>query len=98
MLEELGADTHAFFRVDARRPQVGLDADHEDASLLADETTLFTARIDPRTSARQGSGHELAVDPAQFHFFDVDDGGALVAEPVELPVGERLPVAAEEWS
>jgi multiple sugar transport system ATP-binding protein len=99
VLEELGADTHAFFRVDARRPQVGLDAEHEDASLLPDETTLFTARIDPRTSARQGSELELAVDPAQFHFFDVDDGSALLAEPVELPAGERLPVAAaEEWS
>jgi multiple sugar transport system ATP-binding protein len=99
VLEELGADTHAFFRVDARRPQVGLDAEHEDASLLPDETTLFTARIDPRTSARQGSNLELAVDPARFHFFDVDDGAALLAEPVELPAGERLPVAAaEEWS
>jgi multiple sugar transport system ATP-binding protein len=99
VLEELGADTHAFFRVDARRPQVGLDVENEDASLLPDETTLFTARIDPRTSARQGSELELAVDPAQFHFFDVDDGAALLAEPDEVPVGERLPVAAtEEWS
>ena len=33
-------------------------------------STLFTARVDARTGARQGTTASLAVDPARFHFFD----------------------------
>ena len=51
-----GADTHVFFRVDA--PRVTADAGREeddDATLLAEERMLFTARVDPRTRIRAGS-------------------------------------------
>ncbi len=79
VLEELGAETHVCFPVDAKRVSVdtGADADEDDATLLASPSTLFTARVDARSTARQGTGASLAVDPAQFHFFDPADGRSL---------------------
>ena len=55
VVEELGADTHVFFRVDAPRvtAESGREED-DDATLLAEERTLFTARVDPRTRIRAG--------------------------------------------
>ena len=85
VLEELGADTHACFRVDARRPPIDAVPEDEDASLLATESTLFTARLDPRTTARQGHGLDVAVDPSRFHFFDPDTGAALAARASASP-------------
>ena len=54
VVEELGADTHACFGVErAGRPSTrGRRA--RTRALLATEATLFTARLDPRTIARQG--------------------------------------------
>jgi multiple sugar transport system ATP-binding protein len=101
VLEELGADTHACFRVHAERPAVEVGDETEEATLIASESTLFTARLDPRTPARQGQTVELAVDPARFHFFDVETGAALVGEaaaPTEAePVAPGV-VTADEWS
>ena len=102
VLEQLGAETHAFFRVDARRPDVDLGAGDDDGSLLGSRTTLFTARVDPRSAIRQGSAAQLAVDPRAFHFFDVETGRALGSalppgnngpEREQVPVGSR-----EKWS
>jgi multiple sugar transport system ATP-binding protein len=101
VLEELGADTHACFRVHAERPAVDTGDESEDASLIASESTLFTARLDPRTGARQGQTVELAVDPARFHFFHVETGAALVgdaAAAVEAEPVEPAAVAADDWS
>jgi multiple sugar transport system ATP-binding protein len=79
VLEELGAETHVCFAVDAKRVAVetGHDADADDAALLPGQSTLFTARVDARTVAAQGEVATLAVDPARFHFFDPADGTAL---------------------
>jgi multiple sugar transport system ATP-binding protein len=99
VLEQLGADTHAFFRVDARRPDVDLGTDADDASLLPEQTALFTARIDPRSTARQGAAAQLAVDPRSFHFFDVGTGAALGSAPENAAEPEQVPVgSAENWS
>jgi multiple sugar transport system ATP-binding protein len=99
VLEQLGADTHAFFRVDARRPDVDLGTDADDASLLPEQTTLFTARVDPRSTVRQGSAARLAVDPRGFHFFDPATGAALLAGPENVPAPEQVPVGStENWS
>ena len=99
VLEQLGADTHACFRMRARRPQLDLGAEGDDASLLAAETTLFTARLDPRSDARQGETLSLAVDPAAFHFFDAADGSALVTDATQLTGAEQVPVGStEKWS
>jgi hypothetical protein len=75
---------------------VARGSDADDAALLPEQTTLFTARIDPRSTARQGASLVLAVDPAAFHFFDVETGVAALAA---APETEQVPVAsAENWS
>src|SRR5215203_2893886 len=83
VLEELGADSHVLFRVDAPRITAELLEAQDEATLLAEPTALFSARVDPKTRARVGEPLELTVDPAGFHFFDRDSGKALVAESRE---------------
>jgi len=79
VLEELGSDSHVFFRVAAPRVTIeSRNAFDEEASLLAEDDSLFTARVDPATSGRIGAPLELAVDPASFHFFDVQTGESLL--------------------
>ncbi len=96
VLEELGAETHICFPVDAKRVSVdtGSDDAEDDASLLADHSSLFTARVDARTRARQGDLTSLAVDPSRFHFFDPLTGESLAAADAQ---GSE-PVVAEQWS
>jgi multiple sugar transport system ATP-binding protein len=82
VLEELGADAHIFFEVDAE-PVVVEDAQAQaeqgETSLLAEfDRTLFTARVDPRTTARVGETMQLAVDPSRFYFFSPETGESLV--------------------
>jgi hypothetical protein len=57
---------------------------NRDAKLLAEGGSLFTARVDPRTSARVGGAVTLAVNPAGFHFFDPETGQTLRAREGEL--------------
>jgi multiple sugar transport system ATP-binding protein len=76
VVEDLGPDTHLIFRVDA--PPVDVSevreaAGDEDALLQADKA-VFTARVDPQTTARPGRTARLSVDPARFHFFDLATG------------------------
>ena len=75
-----------FFRVNA--PQVTAEAleGKEDATLIADSTALFSARVDPRTRARVGDRMLLAVDPSRFHFFDSETGASLLLEPQQAAV------------
>jgi len=91
VLEELGSDTYVFFRVAAPRVTVeSRDAREDEAGLLAEEESLFAARVDPATAGRVGAPLELAVDPASFHFFDVRTGASLLpARPVG-PTSEQL--------
>ena len=89
MVEELGSDVHALFPVDA--PPVTaerLDVAPTEASLLSEAQSLFTARLDARTSARPGAPLKARVDPERFHFFDPRDGRQPLrraAEPDEAP-------------
>jgi multiple sugar transport system ATP-binding protein len=79
VLEELGSDSHVFFRVAAPRVTIeSRDASDDEAGLLAEDDSLFTARVDPATSGRIGAPLQLAVDPASFHFFDVETGESLL--------------------
>jgi multiple sugar transport system ATP-binding protein len=88
VLEELGSDVYVIFEVDAPRveaAQVRAAVEDEAQSLLAEEeTSLFNARVDPRTRAEVGKTLRLAVDPSRFHFFDPASGANLmtVARPV----------------
>jgi multiple sugar transport system ATP-binding protein len=77
VVEELGADTHVLFSVAAPRVEVTevAAATGEEAALLAaGEGSLFTARVDPGTSATPGTSLQLAVDPSRFHYFDSETG------------------------
>jgi multiple sugar transport system ATP-binding protein len=81
VLEELGADAHVIFPIDA--PPVATEdleatSDEPLEGLIADEQrALFNARVDPRTDAVTGQGLRLAVDAWQFHFFDPETGMTL---------------------
>ena len=77
VVEELGADTHVLFSVAAPRVEVSdarAAAGDEDAALATVDGSLFTARVDPGTSAKPGSQLRLAVDPSRFHYFDPETG------------------------
>ncbi|HET7568295.1 MAG TPA: sn-glycerol-3-phosphate ABC transporter ATP-binding protein UgpC [Gaiellaceae bacterium] len=84
VVEELGADTHVVFTVDAPRVDVSevREAAGDEDALLAVAGALFTARVDPETSARPGRGLTLAVDPSRLHYFDPDSGLRLDAGAV----------------
>jgi multiple sugar transport system ATP-binding protein len=84
VVEELGSDIHVIFEVDTPRveaEELRAAVDEEDRSLLADsQTSLFNARINPRARAKAGERLQLAVRPADFHFFDLATGQNLLAE------------------
>jgi len=91
VLEDLGSDAHVFFRVDAPRiTSEVLEASAEEATLLVEETALFTARVDARTRARAGSPLTIAVDPGRFHFFDPSTGSSLIAPSERGKPAEQL--------
>src|SRR5215831_4041215 len=80
VLEELGSDAFVFFHVAAPRVTTeSLAASEDDASLLVEEESFFTARVEATTSARVGAPLQLAVDPSKFHFFDLRTGESVLA-------------------
>jgi len=89
VVEELGADTHVLFSVAAPRleaSEVAAAAGDEEAALTTAEGSLFTARVDPGTSAKPGSSLRLAVDPSRFHYFDPETGLRLEPDRALAPV------------
>ena len=92
VLEELGADTHVFFLVDAA-PAGDAKASGGQAEPLAGNGTLFTARVEPQTTVRVGDRVRLALDPARFHFFDPETGHSLLGTPAEERQPELAPAA-----
>jgi len=82
VLEELGADDHVFFRVDAEPvvvEEARSDDEDEEATLLVEtDRALFTARVDPRTAAKVGGRITLAVDPARLYYFSPQTGESLL--------------------
>jgi len=80
VLEELGSDSHVFFRVAAPRITFESRGEADDeTTILAEHDSRFTARVNPATTARSGSPLELTVDPASFHFFDSRSGESLLS-------------------
>lgn len=84
VIEALGSEIHAIFFIDA--PPV----DHKDVADLGpqgeeDESgiplhegkSLWTARVNARSSVRAGDRIELGVDTSHMHFFDPDSGLAI---------------------
>jgi multiple sugar transport system ATP-binding protein len=83
VVEELGAETHIIFPVDA--PRVSAEAvraatEDEDGTLFADDQRAqFTARVDGRKRVSPGDEIELAVDTGRFHFFEPETGVTLAS-------------------
>jgi multiple sugar transport system ATP-binding protein len=79
IVEELGSATHAIFHIDA--PPVDTEAvraatDEGDAAVLlaSDRRALFTATLEEGTPVTVGKPLRLAVNPARFHYFDLETG------------------------
>ncbi len=84
VVEDLGSDAHVIFPVDAPRLRAAdlgaaRESDEDDDQLLGDTRAQFNARIDARLGVQPGQRIQLSVDPARFHFFDVETGIALRA-------------------
>jgi multiple sugar transport system ATP-binding protein len=82
VVEDLGSDAHVIFPVDAPRLRAAdlgaaRESEEDEDQLLADTRTQFNARIDARLGVRPGEKIQLSVDPARFHFFDIETGSAL---------------------
>ncbi len=93
VVEELGAESHVIFAIDAPRfntdaTRAAIDADAgEDGTLLADDQrAAFTARIDGAHAVSAGDTIELAVDTAGFHFFEPATGEVLGARSLQSSV------------
>ncbi len=83
VVEELGAEAHVVFPVDAPRVETeetraAAEGAGGDVLLVDDRRPLFTARVDPRTAARPGQPLRLTVDARGFHFFDPTTGDTLL--------------------
>jgi multiple sugar transport system ATP-binding protein len=92
VVEDLGAENHLIFAIDA--PRVTAEAvraaadtaDDADGTLFADDRAVFTAVVGAKRATTPGSDIELAIDNTRLHFFDPATG--LVAgagEPVAAP-------------
>jgi multiple sugar transport system ATP-binding protein len=91
VLEELGSDSHVIVPIDAPRVEaedLRAAADNEEDALLADDQSLWNARVSSKTEAEPGRRLRLAVDPAELYFFDPDTGASLtVGAPAAAAVG-----------
>ena len=86
VVEELGSDTHALFRIEAPHVEtddVAVTLDGERA-VLAEDRALWDARVDPRVDPRPGDTLRLAIDPAAFHCFAPETGENLRATPAAV--------------
>jgi len=80
VVEELGSDAFVFFDLNTDRVAVE-DAEaaaEDETTLLADNRSLFAARVDPRTRARVGDRLQLTVDPSRFYYFAPESGESLL--------------------
>jgi multiple sugar transport system ATP-binding protein len=83
VVEDLGAESHVIFTIDAPRVvaeavRAAEDKASSSEGLLADDNrALFTARIDGQEIITPGTELELAVDPRRMHYFDVATGAVL---------------------
>ena len=81
VVEDLGADTHVIFTLDAPPVRAeGLDAAQAaDDELNFEGRTTFNARLDGRTRIRPGEPLKVAIDPDRLYLFDPASGRTLLA-------------------
>jgi multiple sugar transport system ATP-binding protein len=94
VVEDLGAETHVVFPIDAPRVsaeavRAATEAETEDEGKLFadDQRAVFTASVDTRRVIQVGEPLEFAVDHSRFHYFDPGTGLA-------LETGARAPAPA----
>jgi multiple sugar transport system ATP-binding protein len=79
----MGSEVFVHFRVDApplRGEDVRAAVGEEALAATADATrsgTLFVARVDRESRAREGDAIRLSVDGRRLHFFDIASGAAV---------------------
>ncbi len=94
VVEDLGAENHLIFAIDAPRVtaeavRAAEDNDGDDGTLFADERAVFTAVVGAKKITTPGSDVELAIDNKRLHFFDPATGLVVgAAEPAA--VGEHV--------
>jgi multiple sugar transport system ATP-binding protein len=81
--EDMGSEVYVHFRVDApplRGEDVRAAVGDEALEAIADATragTLFVARVNRESRAREGDAIRLSIDGRRLHFFDIASGEAL---------------------
>ena len=79
VLEELGSDAHAFFRVDAPRITAEVLEAEDEATLLAEPTALFSATGRPADAGtRSASRSSSRVDPSRVPLLRPATGASLL--------------------
>jgi len=85
--EELGSEIHVIFTIDAPPVQhasiteARADDGDDEAIPLADNKTLWTARVAARSDIKPGTAATLAVDTSKLQFFDPGTGFAIGHAP-----------------
>jgi multiple sugar transport system ATP-binding protein len=82
VVEDLGAEHHVIFTLDAPRVSVeavraASDDGEDEGKLFADDRAVFTASLDDRRRLSTSAQVDLAIDHARLHFFDPATGLAL---------------------
>jgi multiple sugar transport system ATP-binding protein len=96
--EELGSEVNLLFTVNvppvqhdvmiARFDKSAKDEVEADTVVVGEGRSSWTARVNPRTSAKPGRKSTLAIDPWGFHFFDAESGQAIGKRVVRAEVEE----------
>ena len=91
VVEELGSDSHVIFPIEAPRveaEELRAAVDDEEDALIADDRSMWNARVSSKAEAEPGRRIRLALDPAELYFFDPETGASLtVGAPAAAAVG-----------
>ena len=87
VVEDLGAEHHVIFTVDAPRVsaeavRAASDERDDEGKLFADDRAVFTASVDDRERIPSGQRVELALNHKRLHFFEPETGERLAGSPV----------------
>ena len=93
--EELGSEINVIFAIDAPpvthkdTSDLAQDAGAEDTATLplAENKSVWIARVNAKSRARPGQPLKLAVDTSTLHFFDPDSGEAIARQAARPDAG-----------
>jgi len=84
LVESLGSDLYAHFRIESERVEsdqladlVGESLDETGAANMQEGKEQIVARLDASSKVKRGEEAELWVDTSQLHLFDLDSGASL---------------------